>query len=178
MLGEFSRRRRLKLSQAWLTIAFLLSAWGSVSCSISLFHDAISTSIEVPAPIDGSVVTAAKRFRFERDVASAQSAVLYEAWVSVEEPADFDLSFLSTVDVYAIVPGSSERVLLVQGSGFVPGSRFETLDIIFNEDLRYLVSDSRVNLEWEISPHRLFTGWQSVDTASLRFGIVLEIETD
>ncbi|MDX9720469.1 MAG: hypothetical protein RBU37_06970 [Myxococcota bacterium] len=167
-------KARRDIALVWLMFVLTPAA----GCDVSLFHDAISTTVEIPATDVASMVATTKRFRFERDIAAASSAVMYQAWVSVDSPSSFDLSFLSSVDIYAVIPDSSERTLLVRGVSFAPGERFRHLDIVFDEDLRHLVVDQRVTLEWELMPNQLFSGWDGVEQADLRFGIVLEIETD
>lgn len=160
----------------------LLAVWVSVAgalsgCALEVFQDSISTRVEVPAQRSTEMVTATKRFRFERDVNQANSAVVYRAWVAVESPDVVDLSFISSVDVYVVHPDGS-RVLAVSGVGFAPGERRRDLEIVFTDDVREFVTDERrVTLEWELQPNVLYRTDPQTETVGLRFGIVLEIDT-
>jgi len=161
---------------AALALGLLLAS----GCDVNVFHDAITTSLEVPG-VEVGLFTTAKRFRFERDVAAARNAVLHQAWVAIDTEADnpegLDLSVFSTIDIFVIEPATSRRVLAVQGKSFRPGELERSLDIVLHEDLRDFVVDQRVSLDWEIMRHALVPAWEPEAVPHLRFGIVLEIET-
>lgn len=153
-------------------LALLTSA-----CGVETFQDSISTRVEVPAQRTTELVTVNKRFRFQRDVNEASGANLYRAWIQVEAPATVDLSFISSVDVYVVDPVTDERVLAISGARFMPGHQRADLEIVLDGDLRRFVFDQRVVLEWEIMPNLLYRQIPTEETVSLRFGILLEIDT-
>lgn len=167
----------MAMKRGWYGLVALLLAIGVSGCEFNVFHDSISTEVEVPAPQDYEPIAVTKRFRFERDVGEAKSAYLDRAWVTVNSPTALDLSFVSSVEIYAIMPGTEERILVARGGGFKPGEDIKQLEIVYLEDVRGFVEDRRVTLDWEVTLNKLFRSWPEVDLAKLGFGIVLEIET-
>ncbi len=147
-------------------------------CNLNVFHDAISTTVEIPVHFEEDEITASKRFKFERDVAGAKGATVYRAWISVEDVEDIDLSFLSSVDVYIVEPGTEALVPLVSGGRFKPGEKTRSMDVIIDEDMRRYVSEQRVSLEWVVKANKLYRDFPNVETIPVNFGIVLEIVTN
>ena len=156
-----------------LLLPMLLSFSG---CALDIFHDAITTELEVPRLVGGELYQTDKRFRFERDVVAAESAVIDHSWVELEH-GDVDLSSLSRVRVFVVDPASGEQELLVEGGGFLPGQTFQRLEVQYKGDVRRFIEDNRVELVWEVEPNRLFQGWEEADSVLFGFGIVLEIDT-
>lgn len=171
-------RYRLLSSFPPVFLALLLLSAGLTGCNLNVFNDSISTRVEIQIEDFNEPVSASKRFRFERDVEDASSAFVDRAWIAVDEPGDLDLSFVSRVLVWVIDPATGERELLLEGGGFKPGERRQRLEIIYMQDVRKFVEDQRVNLDWQVEPNRLYRQGFSTDLAALRFGIVLEIDTD
>jgi hypothetical protein len=163
----------------WLKLGRAVSAlliWVTLGgCALGTFHDAISTRLDVEGVELTERYVVSKRFKFERDVEAADRAVLERGWLSIEG-GQVDLSSLSRVRIFGIEPGTEARVLLMEGGDFRPGDTYKDLGVVFSEDLRQMVTDQRVNLEWEIEPNQLFRGWEDVGALTLRFGITLEIE--
>jgi len=168
--------RSARLTLGGLLVALLVAATLG-GCNLNVFHDAISTTVEIPVGFDEDEVQASKRFKFERDVAGASEATIFRAWVSVEGVEDVDLSFLSSVEVYIVEPGTEALVPLVTGGGFMPGEKMHTLEVVIDEDVRRFVEDQRVNLEWVVKTNRLYRHWPNTETIPVSFGIVLEIVT-
>lgn len=171
---KWTRRGALRL-----LLAFAVAAGVAVTsgCGFEVFQDSITTRVEVPIERTEEIVSTQKRFRFERDVQAASSAVLHRAWVLVESPENFDLSFVAWVDVFVVDPVTGERVLAARGRGFKPGDREVELELMLLGDVRQFVADQRVVIEWDIKQNALYRGDAEADMAALRFGLVLEIET-
>lgn len=167
------------MRRAWSLFAVLPLVFALLlgGCALETFQDSISTRVEVPAQRTTELVTASKRFRFERDVNEASNAELHRAWVQIESPSSTDLSFISSVNVYVVDPRSGERVLAVQGTAFAPGMQRADLEIVLEGDVRQYISDQRVTLEWEVQPSLLYRQQPQSETVGLRFGILLEIDT-
>jgi hypothetical protein len=49
---------------------------------------------------------------------------------------------------------------------------------VYTDDVKSFVENQRVNLNWEIRPNVLFRDVPDVENIELRFGIVLEIDTN
>ena len=159
-----------------------MAACLAAGCNVSLFHDAITTSVEIPGAEVG-LFTTSKMFRFERDFAAARKAVMHRAWVSIDMdapdmPEGIDLSVFSSIDVYVLEPETGTRKLAVQGSGFRPGQTQRVLDIMLYDDLKRYITEGRISLDWEIMRNAMVPAWDPEATIRVRFGLVLEIETN
>jgi hypothetical protein len=157
-----------------MALFMALALWVG-GCALGVFHDAISTRLDVAGVELTERYVATKRFRFERDLQAAARAQVERGWLSIEG-GRIDLSALSRVRIYAVMPSTEQRVLLLEGGDFRPGDTYKDLQVIYSGDVRGMVSDQRVNLEWELEPNLLFRGWEAVGELTLRFGITLEIE--
>lgn len=176
-ITETSMRIEIMLKWFWVVALSAVLACASAGCALGVFHDAISTRLDVTGVELTQRFVASKRFKFERDVAAAKGAQIERGWMELDGNG-VDLSALSRVRIYVIEPGTEARVQILEGGGFLPGDTYANLQIKFTEDLRRMVSDQRVNLEWEIEPNLLYREWDEAAEISLRFGITLEVETE
>jgi len=160
-----------------LLFAALVSLLFLSGCNMNVFHDSISTTVEMSSTEAQVAHATSKRFKFERDVAGAKSARIQRAWVSVDLPEGQDLSFIASVDVTMKHPDTGEILHLVTGGGFKPGESVKELEVLYGEDIRDMVRDQRVTLDWDVQPNLLYRGFSEEEQMlALRFGIVLEIE--
>lgn len=136
-----------------LLLALSLVAILGAGCLENVIIDDISTELTVTqqgAP--GEDFEIRKRFRFSRSPEEASAFMLDGGYVALLEPQGADLSFLHRVSVY-VVTEDEEEVLAATFEDFEPGSTFQDMTIIWDEDLKdFARSDSRIVLLFQIEP--------------------------
>ena len=181
------KARRAHATRPLLSWAIALSvfvlALGLYGCDISSFHDSITTSVEIPETASQlQDIEVSKAFIFERDLAGAKAVHLDHSWLE-NEAIDADLAFVSSVEILAVDPQSQEEILLITGSGFAPGERHASLEVVYEEDLLPLIDfganqGQRIELNWRLKPQQLQGSWSEVGGQKVQFGIVVKVEVE
>lgn len=131
----------------------LLAIATSAGCLADSIFDEISTELTITNVGEpGAVIEIRKRFRFSYDPMSARGVYFRDGTVQVLDPADRDLSWIHSIEIYAI-DAEGSLTLVASGDGFRPGDRLARLQIDYEGDLRgFALDDSRVMFSFVVRP--------------------------